>query len=78
MGTPAYLGAGITLSISDDAGITFIDVGTVTVTEGTYRPEIAWYSLGQIQAPGRLFKLVDDGALVRIDCFEMNDPDDDR
>jgi hypothetical protein len=78
MGDPAYLEAGINLSISDDAGNTFIDVGTVTVTEGTYSPQIAWYSLGQIQAPGRLFKLVDDGALARIDSFEMNDPDDGR
>ena len=76
MGDPAYIGAGVTLSISDDAGETFDDMGTVTVTLGEYQPELSWYSLGQIGAPGRLFKIVDDGAIARIDGLEMNDPDD--
>jgi hypothetical protein len=37
---------------------------------------LSWYSLGQIQAPGRLFRITDDGAVARIDGMEMNDPDD--
>lgn len=77
MGAPAYDGAGVTLEISDDAGQTFDDMGMVTVTLGVHSPEISWYSLGQIAAPGRLFRIVDDGAIARIDGLEMNDPDDD-
>lgn len=77
MGAPAYDGAAVTLQISDDGGRTFDDCGAVEVTLGEFSPEIAWYSLGQIEAPGRLFKIIDDGAVVRIDGLEMNDPDDD-
>lgn len=73
MGDPAYTGAGVTLSTSDDGGETFDSHGLVTVTAGTYTPELSWYSLGQISAPGRLFKIVDDGAITRIDGLEMND-----
>lgn len=76
MGAPAYVGAGVQLEISDDAGATYDDMGTVTVTTGENAPEIAWYSLGQIEAPGRLFRLTDDGAVARIDGMEMNDSDD--
>lgn len=76
MGAPAYLGAGVTLYTSDDGGETFDDHGLVTVTPNEFNPELSWYSLGQIEAPGRLFKIVDDGAIVRIDGLEMNDPDD--
>lgn len=76
MGNPAYVGAGVTLYTSDDAGVTFDNHGLVTVTPGVNDPELSWYSLGQIEAPGRLFKIVNDGAIARIDCLEMNDPDD--
>lgn len=76
MGDPAYTGAGVTLYTSDDGGETFDDHGLATVTLGEYSPELSWYSLGQIGAPGRLFKIVDDGAVARIDGMEMNDPDD--
>jgi len=76
MGDPAYVGAGVTLYTSDDAGKTFDSHGLVTVTPGENSPELSWYSLGQISAPGRLFKIVDDGAIARIDGLQMNDPDD--
>jgi hypothetical protein len=76
MGAPAYVGAGVKLEISDDAGASYQDMGTVNVTPGNNSPELAWYSLGQIQAPGRLFRITDDGAIARIDNMEMNDPDD--
>ncbi len=76
MGAPAYEGASVTLEISDDAGVTFDDMGAIPVTAGDNRPEISWYSLGQIEAPGRLFRITDDGAIARIDGMEMNDPDD--
>lgn len=76
MGAPAYEGAAVKMEISDDAGKTYFDVGSVEVTLGVFEPQIAWYSLGQINAPGRLFKITDDGAVARIDGLEMNDPDD--
>lgn len=73
MGSPAYTGAGVRLEISDDAGNSFFDAGNITVDAGNYSPQIAWYSLGQITAPGRLFKITDDGAITRIDSMEMDD-----
>jgi len=76
MGQPAYDGAAITLYTSDDAGETWDDHGAIEVSGGIYSPELLWTSLGQITAPGRLFMLIDDGALARIDSMEMNDPDD--
>lgn len=76
MGAPAYDGAGVKLEISDDAGNSYDDMGTITVTSGEMSPELSWYSLGQMQAPGRLFRITDDGAVARIDSMEMNDPDD--
>lgn len=74
MGTPAYTGAGVRLEISDDAGNSFVNAGVIQVTAGAYTPELAWYSLGQIEAPGRLFKIVDDGAVTRVDGLEMEGP----
>lgn len=74
-GDPAYEGAGVRLSISDNGGENFTDCGLITVTEGEFRPQLTWLSLGQISAPGRLFKIEDDGAVTRIDGLEMNDPD---
>jgi hypothetical protein len=73
MGDPAYDGAEVNLSISDDAGVTFDDMGNIVVNMGADYPELSWYSLGQITAPGRLFKITDDGAIARIDGLEMND-----
>lgn len=73
MGDPAYDGAEVNLSISDDAGVTFDDMGNIAVNMGADYPELSWYSLGQITAPGRLFKITDDGAITRIDGLEMND-----
>lgn len=76
MGDPAYTGAAVQLEISDDGGVTFDDMGSVEITTGAAYPELSWESLGQIGAPGRLFKITDDGAITRIDGMEMNDPDD--
>lgn len=78
MGDPAYSGAAVTLWTSDDAGVTWDNHGYVSVTAGAASPELSWYSLGQIGAPGRLFRIFDDGAITRIDALEMNDPDDEK
>lgn len=72
LGDPAFVGASVTLYTSDDTGKTFDDHGTVTVTPGEYSPELTWYSLGQAEAPGRLFKIIDNGAVTRIDGLQLD------
>lgn len=72
MGAPAYPGAGVTLYTSDDGGVTFDSHDLVTVTLDEADPELSWYSLGQAEAPGRLFKIVDDGAIARVDSLEID------
>ena len=73
-GEPVYPGAGVTLYTSDNGGITFDDHGTIEITTDEYSyPQLSWYSLGQIRAPGRLFKIIDDGAVARIDSLDIND-----
>lgn len=61
---------GVTLSISDDNGNTYDDCGTITVDPGDYSPRVEWSSLGMIVAPGRLYKIEDDGLLARIDSLD--------
>jgi len=61
---------GVTLETSDDDGRTFDNQGTLTVQpDYTYE----WLSLGQIEAPGRLFRITDNGVFARIDGMDMND-----
>jgi len=74
MGQPDADGSPVTLYTSDDAGENWVNHGSIGVTTGSTIPELSWYSLGQIQAPGRLFMIIDDGAIARIDTLEMADP----
>ncbi len=57
----------VNLSFSDDQGNTFIDMGDVTIIEDDFEQELAWLSLGTMQAPQRVFKITDTGAVARID-----------
>jgi hypothetical protein len=60
----------VTLEYSDDAGVTYIAADTLPLdTALSYE----WLSLGQIEAPGRLFKITDNGVFRRIDDMKMND-----
>lgn len=61
----------VTLEVSDDRGDTFFDCGTVTIAPDDFTARVTWQSLGSMQAPGRLFKIVDYGAVHRIDSLEM-------
>jgi hypothetical protein len=64
---------GVTLEYSDDGGKTYDDAGTIELTVGGENQAYEWYSLGQIDAPGRLFKITDNGVFTRIDDMKMND-----
>lgn len=74
MGSPAFTGASVSLLMSDDAGKTFDNMGTIEAVLGDDTQEFSWTSLGQIAAPGRLFRVVDNGAFARIDAMDMADP----
>lgn len=64
----------VTLEISDDRGDTYENMGALSVpADRQYRLE--WQSLGSLRAPGRLFRITDNGALRRIDGLEMVTPD---
>jgi hypothetical protein len=64
---------GVTLEYSDDAGKTFDNAGTINVTVDTTDQTYEWLSLGQIDNPGRLFRITDNGVFTRIDDMKMND-----
>ncbi len=71
--TPDAESATVTLSISDDRGNTYTDCGTITLAEDDNTTRLHWRSLGSVRVPGRLFKIVDYGALKRIDSLDMDD-----
>lgn len=66
----------VTLEISDDRGESWVDVGSLIPPIGSFDFRLNWQSLGAMQAPGRLFRLRDRGALKRIDDFELEEGDD--
>lgn len=63
----------VTLLTSDDQGMNYTDHGTVTLPNEDYTARADWRSLGSFSMPGRLFKVRDYGALVRIDYLRMYD-----
>jgi hypothetical protein len=63
----------VELFTSDDMGHSYDSHGSLTVTPDDYTVRLDWQSLGSFTAPGRLFQLVDYGALTRIDDWEMPD-----
>lgn len=66
----------VTLSISDDRGFTYYDVGNRSIVAGDYDFRLTWQSLGSMRSPGRLFTLTDTGAMQRVDGIEMEMPAD--
>lgn len=63
----------VRLDYSDDQGLTFVSADTITAQPDTDDFDYRWYSLGQIANPGRLFRVVDNGIVTRIDGMQMND-----
>lgn len=71
LGQPIVAGAAITLDYSDDGGNSYVTAGSVTITSSDFNQEIAFRSLGLIRAPGRVFRITDNGASVRINAADM-------
>lgn len=72
-GVPAFTGASVTLLFSDDGGRSYVSAGAIEAQAGNYQQEFAWRSLGQISAPGRFFRIEDDGALRIIQELSIAD-----
>ncbi len=73
-GQPAYTGASVSLSYSDDNGKTYVDASEpITVEAGNYYQEYVWRSIGLARAPGRIFRITDDGAFAKIDELTIYD-----
>lgn len=62
----------VTLQYSDDNGTSYTTaaVKTVPINEPNFRLE--WRGMGSFTRPGRLFKIIDSGALHRLDGMEAN------
>lgn len=72
-GDPTLILNTVTLDYSDDQGNTYVtaDQPQISLTGG-YDQEFVWRSMGQVRAPGRLFRITDDGAFARIDGLDIN------
>lgn len=63
---------GVTLTFSDDRGATYTSAGEISIDVNDTDQRLFWRSLGSMKAPGRLFKITDDGALKRIDSIDLD------
>lgn len=63
----------VELLISDNRGASYISCDSITVEENDYGQRFDWLSLGSMDSPGRLFQIVDYGALTRVDDLETPD-----
>lgn len=73
LGEPATPQNVVTLDYSDDQGRTYVKAEvTHTAVEGDYEQEFSWRNLGLVRAPGRLFRVTDNGAFARVDSLDIN------
>lgn len=63
----------VTLTYSDDTGVSYNSFGSRTVIVGDYSPVLQWRSLGSYRQPGRLLRLTDYGAVRRVDDWTTTD-----
>lgn len=63
----------VELFVSDDRGANYVSCGAIDVTENDYDQRFDWLSLGSMNSPGRLFQIVDYGALTRVDDLAVPD-----
>ena len=62
----------VTLTYADNNGETYVNAGVRTVPTDNPNFRLEWRGLGSFSQPGRLFKIVDSGALQRLDGVEVN------
>lgn len=73
VGNPGYTGATVTLSYSDNQGLDFVSAGSIESVADNYLQEFAWRSLGLVRAPGRIFRITDDGAFPKLNELSIAD-----
>jgi hypothetical protein len=71
IGAPTQTGATIMLESSDDLGHSWNNHGSNIISAGDYSATIEYRSLGTIKAPGRIFRITDNGATVRLSGADM-------
>jgi hypothetical protein len=66
VGDEASIASPISLSFSDDNGVTYSEEFPITLTDvGSQR--LIWNALGSFSAPGRVFRITDYGGPIRLD-----------
>lgn len=70
-GNPTQDDAAFTLETSDDWGNSFDSQGTVTVAAADFTGVVEWRGLGQAKAPGRVFRITDNGAATRLSGADL-------
>lgn len=65
----------VELLSSDDMGNSYNSHGIIPIAQGSYDYRLDWNSLGTMNNPGRIFKVIDDGALVRLDALDAYERD---
>jgi hypothetical protein len=74
LGAPTLSAGPVSLEYSDDQGHSYVTADIPQeVKVGDYTQGLAWMSLGQARAPGRIFRITDDGALARVDSLDVNE-----
>lgn len=56
----------VNLTFSDDNGQSWVGPFTITLEEGTTNQPLVWSALGAFAAPGRIFKITDQGGMLSI------------
>lgn len=73
LGDPSLADNTVTLQYSDDQGHTYVTADEPQVAYSTnYDQDFMWLSLGLVRAPGRIFRITDNGAFARIDGLDIN------
>jgi len=70
-GSVGLRGGNINLSFSDDEGNSFSPTRTVSVAPGVRDANVMFYDLGSVRAPGRIYKISDEGTLRRIQSLKV-------
>lgn len=70
-GSIGLRGGAVNLSFSDNEGDTFSPDRTVNMAANARDANIIFYNLGSIRAPGRIYKITDEGALRRIQSLKV-------